>query len=161
MKGRTGTRQLDEELSAHPFLFGMTSQDVGLLADCAVRTHFDPGEVIFREGEDANRLYLVETGSVALESRNGDTAVLVETIGAGELLGLSWLFPPHKWRATARVIEEISAVFFHGDVLRKYAERDRSLGYQLYKRFTEVQTRRLESMRRRVVDCAVSSAACE
>lgn len=38
------TRQLDIDLARHPFLFGMTRQDVGLLADCAVRVCFDPNK---------------------------------------------------------------------------------------------------------------------
>jgi CRP-like cAMP-binding protein len=43
----------------------MSRQDVGLLADCAVRAEFARGEEIFRRGADASDLYLVESGSVA------------------------------------------------------------------------------------------------
>lgn len=142
-------RQLDADLTAHQFLFGMSRQDVGLLADCAVRTQFDAGDVIFREGEEADRLYLVESGCVTLGVELGSGQVVLDSVGPGELLGLSWLFPPHKWRTTARACEPTVAIHVDGDILRDYAERDHTLGYELYKRFTEVMTQRLEKARRR------------
>ena len=61
-------RQLDADLAKHPFVFGMSTQDVGLLADCALKVHFRKGELIFREGEKAEKVYLIESGSVALEA---------------------------------------------------------------------------------------------
>ena len=43
--------QLEKEVAAHPFLIGMGDRHVRLLADCAMRSHFHAGAVIFREGE--------------------------------------------------------------------------------------------------------------
>ena len=148
-------RQADKNLSAHRFLLGMSSQDVGLIADCALIVHYPKGAVIFREGEDADRLFLIEDGQVALESDVGSELIVTETVSAGELLGLSWLFPPHKWRVTARACEATTAVAINGLLLRKYSERDRSLGFQLYKRFTEVMTHRFQSMRSRFIESTI------
>ena len=93
----TMIRQLDADLAKHRFVFGMSTQDVGLLADCALRVHFRKGELIFREGEKADKVHLIESGSVALEACYAPKSIIVvDTIGAGELLGLSWLIPPHK-----------------------------------------------------------------
>src|SRR5512133_2981319 len=60
--------QLEKEVAAHPFLIGMGDRHVRLLADCAMRSHFHAGGVIFREGEAANRFYLMLRGKVRLES---------------------------------------------------------------------------------------------
>jgi len=49
-------------VALHPFLAGMNRSQLALLTDCAMVVHFNPGEVIFREGELANRFYLIETG---------------------------------------------------------------------------------------------------
>ena len=54
--------QLEKEVAAQPFLIGMGDRHVRLLADCAMRSHFHAGEFIFREGEAANRFYLIEQG---------------------------------------------------------------------------------------------------
>ena len=90
-------RQLEEMLADVPFLDGMGSDRLALLAGCASNVHFDAGEVIFREGEPADAFYVVRHGTVALETpRARARPVMVETIDAGEVLGWSWLFPPYR-----------------------------------------------------------------
>ena len=61
-------QELEAAVAAHPFLIGLNEHLIPLLADCAMQTHFEPDQVIFREGETANRFYLIERGRVALES---------------------------------------------------------------------------------------------
>jgi len=135
-------------VALHPFLVGMNRTQLALLADCAMATEFKEGQVIFREGECANRFYLIESGKVALESAgNMGKPVIIDTIGAGDLLGWSWMFPPHTWHFTARAIEPTKAIFFYGTILRQYCERDHSLGYDLLKRMTSVMNRRMQAAR--------------
>src|SRR5262245_516495 len=55
-------------LSTHPFLNGMTPHQLRLLADFAMPAHFGRDELIFREGDPANRFYLLQSGIVSLES---------------------------------------------------------------------------------------------
>jgi CRP-like cAMP-binding protein len=76
------------------------------------------------------------------------------TLGAGELLGLSWLFRPYKWRVSARACEPTTTIVLHGAILREYSERDHSLGFQLFKRITGVMTRRLEASIERLFQLA-------
>ena len=73
----------------------MSKDHVRLLADCAMRLHFGAGHVIFREGESANRFYLIEHGKVTLESSTLGEPITIEEIHDGDLLGWSWLFPPY------------------------------------------------------------------
>jgi CRP-like cAMP-binding protein len=89
---------------------------------------------------------------VVLES-SADTGkpVIIDRIGDGELLGWSWLFPPYVWHFTARAAESTTAIFFYGTVLREYCEKDPALGYELFKRMSEVMTRRLQSARTRLL----------
>jgi CRP-like cAMP-binding protein len=105
-----------------------------------------------REGELANRFYLIESGKVVLESgeKSGDS-LIIETIGAGDLLGWSWMFPPYVWNFTARAAESTDAVFFYGTILREYCERDLSLGYELFKRMAPVMLRRLQTARQKML----------
>jgi CRP-like cAMP-binding protein len=105
-----------------------------------------------REGEMANRFYLIESGKVVLESGEGfGEPVIVETIGAGDLVGWSWMFPPYTWHFTARAAEATEAIFFYGTILREYCERDPSLGYELFKRITPVMLKRLQAARHRLL----------
>ncbi len=88
--------------------------------DCAVARHFDADQVILREGEFANGFYLIETGKVALESKAcfGES-ILLQTIGAGDMLGWSWMFPPYVWQFTARAVEPTATLFFYAAILRE------------------------------------------
>jgi CRP/FNR family transcriptional regulator, cyclic AMP receptor protein len=145
---RTEPESMATRVALHPFLAGMNHAQLALLTDCAMAAHFEPGQIILREGEIANRFYLIESGKVVLESSDGaENSVIIETIGAGDLLGWSWMFPPYTWRFTARAVEPTSAIFFYGTILREYCERDPSLGYELFKRMAPIMLRRLQAAR--------------
>jgi CRP/FNR family cyclic AMP-dependent transcriptional regulator len=156
-----GSREdFNADIAAHPFLLGLRDHHVRLLADCATRVAFEADHVLFREGETANRFYLIERGEVVLETNTaaGET-VVIDRIGSGDLLGWSWLFPPHLWRFTARTSEPITAIFFYGTILREYCEKDHTLGYELLKRMSEVMTRRLQLARVKLLEEQVPAAS--
>jgi CRP/FNR family cyclic AMP-dependent transcriptional regulator len=139
-------------VALHPFLAGLNPNHLALLTDCAMAAHFKKGQTILREGEHANRFYLIESGKVVLESSAGlNGPVVIETIKAGQLLGWSWMFPPYVWHFTARAIEPTSAIFFYGTILREYCERDPSLGYELLKRMSAIMIKRLQAARTKML----------
>jgi len=139
-------------VALHPFLAGMNPTQLALLSDCAIAVHFKKGQTILREGEMANRFYLIESGKVVLESvEKSGNPLIIETIGAGDLLGWSWMFPPYAWNFTARATEPTNAIFFYGTILRGYCERDPSLGYELFKRMAPVILRRLQAARKKML----------
>ena len=152
MKTKTRLEPMAMRVALHPFLAGMNRAQLALLTDCAMVVHFNPGELIFREGELANRFYLIESGKVILESngKSGDR-VMIDKLGAGDLLGWSWMFPPYVWHFSARAVERTEAIFFYGTILREYCERDHSLGYELFKRMSAVMIKRLQAAREKMV----------
>src|SRR6266487_6268594 len=159
---RTEVEAMTTRVALHPFLAGMNPAQLALLTDCAIPVHFKKGQTILREGDIANRFYLIESGKVVLEAGDslGDR-VIVDTISSGDLLGWSWMFPPYVWHFTARAAEPTQAIFFYGTILREYCERDHSLGYELFKRITPIMMKRLQSARRRMVSVHAHGAALE
>jgi CRP-like cAMP-binding protein len=152
MKLHSDTESMATRVALHPFLAGMDRKDLALLTDCAMVVRFAPGQIVFREGESANRFYLIESGRIALQFAGAPTgAADIETVHAGELLGWSWMFPPYAWHFTARAIEPTVAIFFYGTILREYCERNHSLGYELFKRMSAVMVKRLEAGRKKTV----------
>jgi len=126
----------------------MTPHQHRILASCAMRAHFDRGETVFRAGDPANRFYLILNGKVALESQGkGRSMVAIQTIGAGEVLGWSWLFPPYIWHFDASATEPTEAVFIYGTPLREECQSDHELGYELMRRMAEVMLARLQATR--------------
>jgi CRP-like cAMP-binding protein len=150
---------LHETILSHGFFRGMKPEHLAVLADCASEVKFKAGEVLFREGEPANKFYLIRGGKLALEAHepaNGTT--LVQTLGAGEVLGWSWLFPPFVWHFQARAAEPTEAVSLSGAHLLNVAERDHEFGYELMKRVAQVVIHRLQATRKQLLEQQVQSA---
>lgn len=81
MEIETYDETMATRVALHPFLAGMNRGQLVLLADCAVSVRFRTGEVILRDGDHADRVYLIETGKVILESGKGHgKPVVVDTI---------------------------------------------------------------------------------
>jgi CRP-like cAMP-binding protein len=153
---------LSTRVALHPFLAGMNPTQLARLTDCAIPVQFKKGQTILREGEMANRFYLIESGKVVLESGEGfGDPVIVETIGAGDLVGWPWMFPPYVWHFTARAVEPTKAIFFYGTILREYCERHHSLGYELFKRITPIMMKRLQATRRKMLSLHAHDTALE
>ncbi len=123
------------------------------LAEFAMPSSFEGGEFIFREGDTANRFYLLLDGSVALESQSRERdAIHIQTIGEGDVLGWSWLFAPYIWHFGARAIDPVKVLFFYGSRLREHCEDDHDFGYELIKCMAGVMVSRLQATRRQLFE---------
>ena len=146
-------RSLDQVLADVPLFQGLNAERLELLAGCASNVGFAPGEVLFREGDEANAFYVIRNGTVALEAfvpaRGGLT---IETIDAGEVVGWSWLFQPYRWHFDARAISQVRATAIDGACLRGKCDDDPALGYDLMQRFAQVMIERLQWTRLRLLD---------
>ena len=143
---------LNDAISNEACFHGMNPEHLAILSNGAKEVQFKAGEVLFREGEPANQFYLIEKGKVVLEAHepaNGTT--LVQTLGAGDVLGWSWLFPPFAWHLQARAVEPTNAIILNGARLLVTAERNHEFGYELMKRVAEVVIRRLQATRKQLL----------
>jgi len=139
---------LERILIEHPFFAGMEEHHMDLLVGCASNVRFDAGQFVLREGEEANQFYLIRQGKVALEIYTPERgSITIQTLGAGEILGWSWLVPPYYWRLDAHAIELTRAIALDGKCLRGKCEKDHDLGYELLKRFSQVMVDHLTSTR--------------
>lgn len=146
--------QLITLVAQQPFFKGMSDHLIQLLADSIMEMKFKPGEWIYRQGDPANRFYLILEGQVLLESEVRDRGVLpIRTLGPGDELGWAWLFPPHYMHFTARVIEPTRTIFFYGTRLREKCDANHELGYELMKRVAELVTRNLNATQQRLLEC--------
>ena len=147
----TQSGELKVGLKTHPFLHGMSAEHLLVLEQCAMMTDFNPGQVIFREGEIANRFYLILDGRVAVRMTVPQgVPVVIDRLSGGDVLGWSWLFPPYGLHFAAKAIEPTRAIFFYGTWLREQCEADYGLGYELVKRTGQVLVERLQSIQHRL-----------
>jgi CRP-like cAMP-binding protein len=142
-----------ELLAAHPFLDGLTREQVERLVPWAHRQVFRAGARVFPEGGKADRFWLIRDGRVALDTRlPGGGSVVVETLGAGAVLGWSWLFPPYRWHLGATAMEQTLTVALDGTGVRELCAEDTRIGHELYRRFIQVVVDRLQATRMRLLD---------
>ena len=141
----------------HSFFSGMNPGQLEVIATsvepgAAREAIFEGGEIIFREGEPANRFYLIESGSILLEAHEpADGTFPFQKLSAGEPLGFSWLFPPFTWCFQARALETTQAIVLNGAHLLLAAEQNKSFGYELMKKVGQLAIRRLQATRRQLI----------
>jgi CRP/FNR family cyclic AMP-dependent transcriptional regulator len=139
-------------LATHPFLHGMSADQLGILAEAACDVRFPVRYRLFEDGGNATRFWLIQCGHVSLDLHvPGEGPVVIETIGMGELLGWSWLFPPYKWAFGAVAATAVEAFEFDAPTVRKLCAADPALGYELNQRITEVLAKRLRATRIRLI----------
>ena len=138
----------------HEFLRGMSPADVGLLSGAAVRVSIPPGRRLFDESATADKCWLLMAGQVALDLHRqpGQPNLIIETLGRGDVLGFSWLAPPHRWQFGAQTVEPTAAFELDGPDVKALCDRHPELGYQLSLRMLAAAVQRLQATRIRLLD---------
>ncbi|MDR2454941.1 MAG: Crp/Fnr family transcriptional regulator [Bifidobacteriaceae bacterium] len=84
---------------------GISQEQAERLRRAMVSVHLARGEVLFREGDPANRLYLIQTGKIKLGTTSPDNReTLLAVLGKGEIIGELTLFDPGARTATAAAV---------------------------------------------------------
>jgi len=146
-------RGLEEIVRGHRFFTGLDQGFCDLVCGCARNVRFEAGRYLCHEGDPADEFYLVRHGRVALEiSDPARGTVAFQTLGEGEIVGVSWLVPPYRWAYNARALELVRAISINAKCLRDKCEADHDLGYEMMKRFTPVLVERLHATRLQLLD---------
>jgi CRP-like cAMP-binding protein len=136
----------------HPFLSGMAGKHVDLIVQGAKQTEYGSNDILISEGEPANQFFLIESGLVALETTApGKGAALIQTIGAGEPVGWSWLFPPFISHFRARALQPTQAIILNGGHLLVLCEENHVLGYDVMRRITQIVISRMEAASKKLL----------
>ena len=141
-------------LPDHPLFLGMGERERHILADCSMQATFEPGNLVVESGEPANCFYLIINGRIGLETLGGLSPLRVQSIGAGDVLGWSWLFPPYYWHFNAMAEERTETIFFFGSRLLQECDRDHDFGYELFKRMSHILISRLQTTREKWIEAA-------
>jgi CRP-like cAMP-binding protein len=144
---------LERIVKEHPFFADLGEDFVTLVCGCAKNVRFEAGEYLFHEGEGADQLYLIRHGRVGLEiAIPGRGPMTIQTLRAGEIVGVSWLFPPYRWTNDAKALEQVRAISMDATCLRNKCEDDHDLGYDVMKRVVPILIDRLHNTRMQILD---------
>lgn len=123
------------------------------LLACATEVSFPAGARIFAEGSKADKFWIIRTGMVTLDVHvPGRSAATIDALGPGQLLGWSWLVPPHAWQLGAEAHGIVQALEFDAAAVRTMCEEDPVLGRAVTRCVATVVGNRLQSTRTRLLD---------
>jgi CRP/FNR family transcriptional regulator, cyclic AMP receptor protein len=137
-------------IAQQPFFTDLHADQLRLIRGLAMEVRYRRDEWIFREGDPANRFFIILSGYVSVEIESEGGTVPIRTLGPGDDLGWAWLFPPYYMHFSARTMGPVRAIFFYGTRVRELCEEDHGLGYRLMKRVAEVLVRNLKGIERRL-----------
>jgi CRP/FNR family transcriptional regulator, cyclic AMP receptor protein len=86
--------------------------------------HVAPGDLLFKLGDEANELYLIERGRLALtlpmRVASLEEQVLIEERQAGQVVAWSALIPPHRLTLTAKALVDTEVLSLPRPALLAY-----------------------------------------
>jgi len=138
-----------EKLRMYQLFTKQTSEMLKEIANLAEEIHFEDGQQLFFEGEVANRLYIIEDGSVMLTmnlGKGGEQEVSqLSPLGKGEIVGWSAIVEPHVYKLGGYAETSCTLIALEGDELRQLFEENPISGYHFLKKLSEVIGNRLIS----------------
>ncbi|MFI7298358.1 cyclic nucleotide-binding domain-containing protein [Streptomyces sp. NPDC050121] len=123
------------------------------LMELAREVSFPEDARIFEADGTADRFWVIRSGAVSLVQQvTSLRRVTVASLGAGDLLGWSWLFPPYRWDFGAEAFSPVRAYEFEAQPVLKLCEEDPALGLSLVRIVAEILAHRLEMTRGRLME---------
>jgi CRP/FNR family transcriptional regulator len=109
-----------ELLARVPVLSTLEGDDLERIAELAVPRQFEPGQVVFREGDASDTCYIVRSGRArAVREHAGGRTLTLATFGPGEFFGELALFEDERRSATVEAIELTDVVAVLGPDMRR------------------------------------------
>ncbi len=151
---------LTKTLQEIEFLHDIAPEHLEQIAEIAHIREFDESDVVFRQGQAAESLYLVMFGNVSVEaSMPGLGCRQILTVGPGELLGWSSLLEQSCYTTWARTPESARLLQIDVGRLLRICDRDPQFGYELMRRAALALAKRLNKTRNQLLDAYKSSAS--
>jgi len=142
-----------EYLSAHEFFSGLDEEVVKYLSESVSIREIKKGQVLFRHGEHADKFYIVRDGQISIQvpAVMGPT-LAIQTLGADQVLGWSWLISPYQWSFQAKAEDDTILLEFDGIAILARCEQEPQFGYELLKKFAGLMSERLDAARQKMMD---------
>ncbi|HEY2397617.1 MAG TPA: Crp/Fnr family transcriptional regulator [Solirubrobacteraceae bacterium] len=103
-----------------PVFSTLEPADLERIAQLAVPRYFEPGQAVFREGDQSDTCYVVREGHARAVRTHGDgRTITLATFGPGDIFGELAMFEDERRSATVEAIEPISVVAVLGPDMRR------------------------------------------
>lgn len=103
-----------------PLFSGLTSEELGFLVQRAIVRQYQPGEVIFQEGDPCHGLYVIQSGQVKIFKISPEGRELVLAIdGPGSSVAELPVFDGGSYPASAAAVSEAVLLLIGRDVVQQ------------------------------------------
>ena len=114
------SEEVVELLGRVPVFSTLERDDLGRIAQLAVPRRFEPGQTVFREGDQSDTCYVVREGHARAVRSHGDgRTITLATFGPGDIFGELAMFEDERRSATVEAIETTSVVAVLGPDMRR------------------------------------------
>ena len=142
-----------EYLSAHEFFSEFSDDVLKFLCECSSTREIKKGQILFRQGENADKFYVVRNGRISIQMPAiMGPALEIQTLGKDQVLGWSWLISPYKWNFQTKAEEDSELLQFDGAAILTRCEKEPKFGYELLKKFAGLMSVRLNAARQKMMD---------
>jgi CRP/FNR family transcriptional regulator len=94
--------------------------DLERISELAVPREFEPGQVVFREGDSSDTCYIVRSGRArAVREHSDGRTITLATFGPGDIFGELAMFEDERRSATVEAVEATAAVAVLGPDMRR------------------------------------------
>jgi len=115
-----GAAEVAELLGRVPVFSTLVPRDLERIANLAVPRWFEPGEVVFREGDASDTCYVVREGHAhAIHEHADGRTITLARFGPGDIFGELAMFEDELRSATVEAVEPLSVVGVLGPDMRR------------------------------------------
>lgn len=127
---------------------GLATDEAQRVLDLGTPLRIPMGGSLFRLGDLADRVFVIERGRIALtmpmQVRQQEEALLVEERLPGETVGWSALIPPHRFTLNATAPLETDLLAIPRSALIEYLDAHPQIGYAVTRNLGEIMGQRLQ-----------------
>ena len=147
------TQTILEILKSAQFTRSLKEAHLEKLAKMAFQVTYREGDMLYREGDLGDVLYIIIQGHVAVETHvPGKGRVTLLTVGPGQLLGWSAFFPHKLKTASSRAVTNVQALAISTPQLREACRDDCEFGYEIVLHLANLIADRLKVTRLHLMD---------
>lgn len=129
-------------------------EELKRIAELAEVEEFEPGDYIFREGDEAGKIYIVLEGRVSIEIPVGPgKTVQVYTMTKWRFFGYPALLRSRKYTTNARCLDRVRVVSIPANDLEELFKKNCTCGYLVMKRVAELIAQKLRDTRMQLISC--------
>jgi CRP-like cAMP-binding protein len=130
--GVTRSADVVELLGRVPAFSTLEPSDLERIAGVAVPRSFEPGQVVFREGDSSDTCYVVREGHArAVRTHSDGRTLTLATFGPGDIFGELAMFEDERRSATIEAIEPLGVVGVLGPDMRRLMKEHSEISARL------------------------------